>query len=327
MEEWIDAGRIVFPEDPRAVRFESLEELDAAVAEKRVPLSGGRPIIRPDLPGYADWVSREIGFGTPGFKRYMRDLKNPTQPLSSWIIPRSELETKTDEANEIVAATNDEGTKVIKSLFGEKAFNYPKPPSLIRGLLDQATSPGDVVLDFFAGSATTAQAVMQLNAQDGGDRRFIMVSSTEATLEEPAKNLCDTITAERVRRLNKATGEPFAALNASFAYLRMAKLRFEDLDYDLTAGQVWAALEAMHGLPLTIHDNAASWVEHESDEAVVILVERVDEALSRRLEALARRRTPAFVYAWAPGQVIASVGALDLEIRPVRETLVSRFRT
>ena len=72
----------------------------------------------------------------------------------------------------------------------------------VRCLVRQSTGPDDLVLDFFAGSATTAQAVMELNAEDGGSRRFIMVSSTEATEDDPDKNLCRDVTAERIRLLN-----------------------------------------------------------------------------------------------------------------------------
>ena len=129
------------------------------------------------------------------------------------------------------------------------------------------------MLDFFAGSATTAQAVMQLNADDGGDRRFVMVSSTEATADEPDKNLCDAVTAERIRRLNASDDPAYASLNAPFAYLRMRQLKWEDVDYDLTAAEAWAALETLHGLPLTTHD-AAAWCEHVSDEVTLILAER-----------------------------------------------------
>lgn len=71
-------------------------------------------------------------------------------------------------------------TEKLYSLFdGEKIFNNPKPDTLIKFLVDQGTSAGDVVLDFFSGSATTAHAVMQLNAEDGGNRRFIMVQLDE----------------------------------------------------------------------------------------------------------------------------------------------------
>ena len=71
-------------------------------------------------------------------------------------------------------------TEKLYALFGgEKIFNNPKPDTLIKFLVDQGTAAGDVVLDFFSGSATTAHAVMQLNAEDGGNRRFIMVQLDE----------------------------------------------------------------------------------------------------------------------------------------------------
>ena len=216
--------------------------------------------------------------------------------------------------------------KTIKAIFGEKAFNYAKPPSLIQGLLNQATSPGDLVLDFFAGSATTAQAVMALNAEDGGDRRFIMVSSTEQTNEAPDQNIADQVTAERIRRLNASEDPAYAALNAPFAYLRMTPMGFEDIDYDFTPAQAWTALEALHGLPITPHSSDQAWTIHEGDDAVLVLVERPDDALIVALSGLAARRANAFVYAWAPGQVSAMLGELDIEVRPVRDTLVSRFR-
>ncbi len=93
MEDWIKAKRIIFPQDNRVVMFETIEALKNAVAVGNVPKSGGRPLIRQELPEFESWVGRRIGFGTPGFKRYVSDLKNATQPLSSWIIPRSELDT------------------------------------------------------------------------------------------------------------------------------------------------------------------------------------------------------------------------------------------
>lgn len=326
MEDWIAAGRIAFPQNPRTVRFDTREALVAAVAAGEVPISGGRPTIREDLPGFDDWVGKTIGFGTPGFKRFKSDLKNATQPLSSWITPRNELETRLEGENGIVAGTNDEAAKAIKAIFGKKAFNYAKPPSLIRGLLEQATSPGDLVLDFFAGSATTAQAVMALNAEDGGDRRFIMASSTERTADEPDKNVADTVTAERIRLLNASEDPAHAALNAPFAYLRMKSMAFEDIDYDFTPDQAWAALEALHGLPLTSRPADQAWSIHEGEDAVLLLVDRMDDSLISTLRELAARRANTFVYAWAPGQVTAALAEVDIEVRPVRETLVTRFR-
>ncbi len=143
----------------------------------------------------------------------------------------------------------------------------------------QSAGPDDLVLDFFAGSATTAQAVMELNAEDGGSRRFIMVSSTEATEEDPDKNLCRDVTAERIRRLNASEDPKYADLAAGFAYLRTHEIAFEDLDYDLTPADAWTALEAMHDLPLTPYDPARPWNLHEGEGVALVLVDRFDPAL------------------------------------------------
>ena len=102
-----------------------------------------------------------------------------------------------------------EATQELKGIFGLEApmFDFPKPSRLIKRMLQIATNPndGDIVLDFFSGSATTAHAVMQLNAEDGGNRRFICVQLPEVTDEksEAAKagyaNICE-IGKERIRR-------------------------------------------------------------------------------------------------------------------------------
>ncbi|MFU2127690.1 site-specific DNA-methyltransferase [Gallibacterium anatis] len=73
------------------------------------------------------------------------------------------------------------GTDEVLNLFNAKVFNFPKPSSLIQFLLSITTNKNDLILDFFAGSGTTAHAVMQLNAEDGGNRQFIMVQLPETT--------------------------------------------------------------------------------------------------------------------------------------------------
>lgn len=92
---------------------------------------------------------------------------------------------------------SQDGTKEITSLLGTKVFSFPKPSALIKYLISASTEKNDLVLDFFSGSATTAHAVMQLNAEDGGHRKFIMVQLPEETDEKSEaykagyKNICE----------------------------------------------------------------------------------------------------------------------------------------
>lgn len=326
MEEFIERNQIWFPDNQRVEVWPTIDALMSAIKSGDVPTAGRTPVLREGLPNLEFWVGKKVGFGTPRFKRYKQDLRNATQPLSSWITPRSEESTVDDGANAIVSGTNDEGAKVIKDVFGSKAFNYAKPVSLIRELVRQSTSFDDLVVDFFAGSATTAQAVMEVNADDQGSRRFIMVSSSEATADEPDKNICRDVTAERVRRLNAARDGKYADLSAEFAYLRTREIDFDALNSELDPAEAWTALEAMHGLPLTPYDAESGWNEHSTDAQTLILADRTDDGLIERLRALAKARVNAFVYSWTPGQLTAALGPVDFEIRPVRETLVKRFQ-
>ena len=97
------------------------------------------------------------------------------------------------------------GTVEIDSLFEQRIFNFPKPSELIKCFVSQITAPSDIILDFFSGSATSAHAVMRLNAEDNGHRKFIMVQLPEPCDEKSEaykagyKTICD-IGKERIRR-------------------------------------------------------------------------------------------------------------------------------
>ncbi len=102
-------------------------------------------------------------------------------------------------------SNTEKGTILLKTLLDGKVFDYPKPVELIARMLEMGSSEDCIVLDFFSGSATTAHAVMQLNHEDGGTRRFIMVQLPEACAEESIayksgyKTICE-IGKERIRR-------------------------------------------------------------------------------------------------------------------------------
>lgn len=124
---------------------------------------------------------------------------------------RERGDTKTPSSLLLDAGTTQTGTIEVMELFsGQKVFDYPKPVSLIKRLLEFSLEPGDTVLDFFAGSGTTAHAAMALNAEDGGARRFILAQLPEPL--QPPLDLGDgspelrtiaDICRERVRRAGR----------------------------------------------------------------------------------------------------------------------------
>lgn len=113
--------------------------------------------------------------------------------------------------------TTTSGSKMLQFLFdSEKVFNNPKPVELIKHIIKQTTNKTDIILDSFAGSGTTMHAVMDLNKEDGGNRKCIMVQMTEATEAEPNKNICKDITRERVKRAIDKYG-----YDSGFKYYRL----------------------------------------------------------------------------------------------------------
>ena len=132
-----------------------------------------------------------------------------------------------------------EGKNDISSLFNnDKLFSYPKSVKFIKTLLATTLSNDGVVLDFFSGSATTAHAVMQLNSEDGGHRKFIMVQLPEPCDEKSEaykagyKNICE-IGKERIRRAGDKikTEHPDADLDIGFRVFRVDSSNMRDVYY------------------------------------------------------------------------------------------------
>lgn len=110
----------------------------------------------------------------------------------------------------------EKGQQEVDELLGKRAFPQPKPLELIKNCIRVASDVDSIILDSFAGSGTTMQAVMDLNKEDGGNRKCIMVQMTEATEKEPKKNICKDITRERVKQAIEKYG-----YRSGFKYLRV----------------------------------------------------------------------------------------------------------
>lgn len=179
--------------------------------------------------------------GSPRRKIYLKDMLNKGQiPNDFWGIEYG---------------TNQRGSNEVQELFGKRYFNFPKPTSLIKMLVRIGGNKYATVMDFFAGSSTTADAVMQLNAEDDGHRRFIMVQLPEQTYhtnkdgkEVPTKGgktaydagfrSIDQISRERIRRAAKKIREDNELtlpedFDGSFKHYRVVKpvkQTLEDID-------------------------------------------------------------------------------------------------
>lgn len=121
------------------------------------------------------------GKGAPQLKRYLNEVQQGVVPTTWWTFEE--------------AGHNDAANKELTDILGDKKlFDTPKPSSLIKLILQLSANKNSIILDSFAGSGTTAHAVLELNKEDGGNRKFILVEQEE---------YANTVTAERVRRVIK----------------------------------------------------------------------------------------------------------------------------
>jgi adenine-specific DNA-methyltransferase len=167
------------------------------------------------------------GDGMPRKKYYQFEREEEGQCATNWW-PHEQF------------GNNQEANNQMTELFGVKnIFSNPKPVQLIRAMIKIANAnANDICMDFFSGSATTAHAVMQLNAEDGGRRKFIMVQLPEETDEKSEafkagyKNICE-IGKERIRRAAKKIHEdnPDAMFDDGFRVLKLDDTNMKDVYY------------------------------------------------------------------------------------------------
>ena len=229
--------------DPRGVWSSSDISVGPAVQENIYPITtpSGR-VVEP--PAGRSWsLSRKafrerlednrIWFGpngdnTPRIKRFLSELrKTGITPMTIW---------KHTEVDHSQGATQ----KLAKLFDGKKYFDYPKPVSLIERCLQLYSDKDSLILDFFSGSATTAHAVMQLNAEDGGNRKYIMAQLPELTDEKSEaykagyKNICE-IGKERIRRagakIKAENPEKAQHLDTGFRVLKLDSSNMKEVFY------------------------------------------------------------------------------------------------
>ena len=192
------SGRSVYPPSGNSWRL-SKATYEAYVADNRI------------------WFGAD-GNNVPSIKRFLSEVKDGTTSSTIW------------EYDEV--GHTDKAKKDLKDLFeGAAYFDYPKPIALIKKMLILATNKDAIVLDFFSGSATTAHAVMQLNAEDGGNRKFIMVQLPEKTTEKSEaykagyKNICE-IGKERIRRSGEKIKEQFRQVGSCYRQIKDIEKQF-----------------------------------------------------------------------------------------------------
>ena len=195
------SGRVVNPPPSRSWRT-SKENFEKLVADNRV------------------WFGAS-GNNVPSIKKFLSEVKQGITPSTIWF--REEV------------GDNQEAAKNIRNLFDSPPFDTPKPVRLLERMINLSLNSDGIVMDFFSGSGTTAHAVMQLNAEDGGSRRFICVQLPEETDEksEARKAGFDTIAEiakERIRRAGRQISDGLQSgqnVDTGFKVFKLAESGFK----------------------------------------------------------------------------------------------------
>ncbi len=296
-------GRYSNPDnDPRGVWKSSDLSVGPVVPEKvyEITTPGGRKVMPPS--GYCWRLNKEkfeeyvkdnrIWFGAegknvPSIKRFLSEVKQGITPMTIW---------KYQEVGH-----SQDATKSLKKLFGGKAyFDYPKPVDLVKRCLQLYTDRDSLVLDFFSGSGTTAQAVMELNEETGGECRFILVQLPEKTARKSIayhdgyENICE-IAKERIRRVGVQIRQenPDTDTDLGFRVFRAADTNIK-----------WNSLMDTGQLDFTQIETApdlADFMPGAKDTDIVyeLMLRQNDAALSETLELLSDIGNRTYLYAGA----------------------------
>lgn len=358
MDELIESDCVLWKLEPSPAFYESEAELLNAIRIgtappnlkvylqldelKRQVEAGEAPRkLLDNIEPLSFWVGKKIGYTKPRLKRFATELKRTEKPVSTWLLPsamkKNEVESLEglDAITVMISGYTSEGTALLKAMIGNKDFAFPKPLSLVKALIKQATDPQneDIVLDFFAGSGTTGQAVLELNTEDDGDRRFLLVSTSEATAKTPDKNVCRDITAKRLKAAiqgytvpTKTGNKAVEGVVGEFGYLRSARIAMEVLHSQIRHDQIWLALQQMHNLGLLgfAQGELLQCLEDESQRLVYVptVSQEVVSALQQLVSSEAKSTV---VYSGAPSLLEQRVFSEQISFLPVPEVLLERF--
>ena len=209
---------------------------DRVVLEEDLIIKDGKALNDLVLSGHFKWtqptLNEEIKNGTEFWVktekfaiRYARQgerIKLPSNIISK---------------DECGVGTNEDAQKDILALFDKKVMDYPKPVSLLKYLVNMITKENDIILDFFSGSASTAHGIMQLNAEDGQKRRFIMVQIPEIcdkaseAYKSGYKTICE-LGEERIRRAGAKILKTKDNIDIGFRVLKLDSSNMQDVYYN-----------------------------------------------------------------------------------------------
>lgn len=202
----------------------------------------------------SEGIIKKIQSGELSTYRISEDERIPTVDVENYHTAGTSIQTIWT-AKEFY--TTNGGNEIAAILGNKKAFSYPKPLALITEILQRTTKSNSIVLDFFAGSGTTGHAVLKLNEEDDGNRRFILCTNNE-------NNICEEVTYERIKRIISGYGD-MRGIPANLKYYRTDFVSKDSEDVSETLlSHIAEMVQLEHGVKL---DNREYILVMSDDEA------------------------------------------------------------
>ena len=234
---------------------------------KIAPQNPGKTKNRFTIQYLSDGIIKKIESGELEAHRASEDERIPTLEVENYKTAGAMIQTIwTDKA----FYTTNGGNEIADILGSKKAFSYPKPLSIVFEIIQRTTGKDCTIVDFFAGSGTTGQAVMKLNAEDGGNRRFILCTNNE-------NNICRDVTYERIRRVIEKEG-----YEASLKYYKVDYIPINERMYYEYADEL-----LLHIRELVELENGINFTGN--DEIAIVLTDEELAAFTENISANCRK--------------------------------------
>jgi adenine-specific DNA-methyltransferase len=223
------------------------------------------------------------------------------------------------------------GTKIIEEILGVKKFDFPKSLNLLTDILKLSTRKNSVVVDFFAGSGTTGHAVLELNKQDDGNRKFILCTNNE-------NNIAEDVTYERLKRVIKGyknkKGEKVESLGGNLSYYKTDLVDIERLQRISDESKIKITYQA--GEMIAIRENTLNesekndwWQIFENEDKKTAIYFKEDKAkLPELVNLLEKENKPTvlYIFGWGKNEYKNEYSSKNIKVEDIPEPIIEVYK-
>ncbi len=352
----------VILDDEQKERFSEFDDKGSYYLKNFIRLTDGKYSLRENAPDgfYPIYVSEDLGsFSLENKKGYLEVYPITDRGVErTWKTYGDTFMKKVDEGNIIAKSENGKiniyeklredqvikthwnkkeyhayhyGTKIIEEILGVKKFDFPKSLNLLIDVLKLSTQKDSTVLDFFAGSGTTGHAVLELNKQDGGNRRFILCTNNE-------NQIAEEVTYERIKRVIKGyknkKGEKVEGLGGNLSYYKTDVVDIERLQRISDESKIKITYQA--GEMIAIRENTLNeydkndwWQIFENEEKKTAIYFKEDKSkLPELVKLLEKENKPTvlYIFGWGKNEYKNEYSTKNIKVEDIPEPIIEVYK-